>query len=65
MIESMSPCAVMIFLVPMKNRTWRMCVDSHVVDNITVKYRHPIPRPDNMFDELHGSCLFSKIYLKP
>jgi hypothetical protein len=37
-----------------------MCVDYHVVKNITVKYQHPIL----MLDELHGSCVFSKIDLK-
>ena len=62
--KSLSPCVMPVLLVPKKNGKWRMYCDYCAINNITIKYRQPIPTLDDMLDELHELVMFSKIDLR-
>jgi hypothetical protein len=55
--------APMIFF-PKKDGTQRLCVDYRALNEVTVENKYPLPRIDDLFDQLRGACVFSKIDLR-
>jgi hypothetical protein len=61
--SSFSWGAPMIF-VPKKDGTQRLCVDYRALNGVTIKNKYPQPRIDDLFDQLQGVCVLSKIGLR-
>jgi hypothetical protein len=59
-----SPCSSSIVMVPKKYRTWKMCVDYRDLNKITVKNRYPLPRIDDLLDQLKNVVYFTKLDLR-
>lgn len=61
---SYSPWGAPVLFVKKKDGTLRMCIDYRELNKVTIKNRYPLPRIDDLFDQLKGVSLFSKIDLR-
>nr|GEU62392.1 retrotransposon protein, putative, Ty3-gypsy subclass [Tanacetum cinerariifolium] len=59
-----SPCGASVLFVKKKDESFRMCIDYHELKKLTVKNRYPLPRIDDLFDQLQGLSVYSKIDLR-
>jgi hypothetical protein len=57
------PLGAPVIFVLKKVGIQRLCVDYHALNEVTIKNRYPLPRIDDLFDQLHSVCAFSKIDL--
>jgi len=60
---STSPWGAPVLLVKKKDGSSRLCVDYRQLNKMTIKNKYPLPRIDDLMDQLHGSSVFSKIDL--
>ncbi|GJY62195.1 putative reverse transcriptase domain-containing protein [Tanacetum coccineum] len=61
---SHSPWGAPVLFVKKKDGSFRMCIDYRELNKLTIKNRYPLPRIDDLFDQLQGARYFSKIDLR-
>jgi hypothetical protein len=61
---SSSPWGAPVIFVEKKDGTQRMCVDYRALNEVTIKNKYPLPRIEDLFDQLKGAKVFSKIDLR-
>nr|GFA95052.1 putative reverse transcriptase domain-containing protein [Tanacetum cinerariifolium] len=62
--QSYSPCGASVLFVKKKDESFRMCIDYRELNKLTVKNQYPLSRIDDLFDQLQGSSVYSKIDLR-
>ncbi|KAA3477745.1 reverse transcriptase [Gossypium australe] len=62
--SSFSPWGALVLFVKTKYGTMRVCIDYRELNKVTIKNKYPLPRIDDLFDQLKGATVFSKIDLR-
>ena len=61
---SVSPWGAPVLFLKKKDGSMRLCIDYRELNKVTVRNKYPIPQIDDLFDQLQGTCVFSKIDLR-
>jgi hypothetical protein len=61
---SSSPWGAPVLFVKKKDGSLRICVDYRALNEVTIKNKYPLPTNDDLFDQLKGASVFSKIDLR-
>nr|CAD1823573.1 unnamed protein product [Ananas comosus var. bracteatus] len=64
MRPSVSPWGTPVLFVKKNDGSLRLCVDYRELNKVTIKNKYPLPRIDDLFYQLQGSCVYSKIDLQ-
>jgi hypothetical protein len=61
--SSVSPWGTLVLFVKKKDGTLRLCIDYRQLNKITIKNKYPLPRINDLFDQVGGAKIFSKLDL--
>ena len=61
---SVAPWGAPVLFVKKKDGTLRLCIDYQLLNQVTIKNKYPLPRIDDLFDQMKSAGVFSKIDLR-
>ena len=61
---SVSPWGASVIFIRKKDGSWRLCIEYHQLNKATIKNQYPMLRIDDLFDQMKGATMFSKIDLR-